>query len=737
MMKRLAIVVAMVALCLEAGAQGTKLWTQSRYDEMERGTTDGIAIRSDGRLEVAPALSPLYTTSGSYVWSIASDATGNTYLGRGGTTASSAIVTKVASDGTASDIFEGKELAVQALKVSADGALFAATSPDGKVYRIEPGKSGSSASAKVIFDPSETTEKPKYLWDLALSKSGDLYLATGAPAAVYKIPQAGGKPQVIFKTSEQHIRCLLLAANGTLYAGSDGGGVIYRIDTTKSGSAPFAVYSAPRREITSLALDAAGNLYAAGVGAKGAVPLPNLSVTGATGVTITFVQAASANAASTNTVLPEGSEIYKIAAEGSPSKLLTLKDDVVYALTFRNGNLLAATGNRGRIYKIDTAVAGRWTDIAHLDAAQAMAFAPLLGAMKDSLAIATSNSGRAFRLADSGATNATYTSAVFDAQIYSQWGRAEMLPASLPGGSEFFVRTGNVENPALGWSEWKTSTPNSGSVEVPGARYAQWKVVLHSAASVESVSLNYLAKNVSPVVDEVVAQPGARMAAIPQAQNTTVQVSFPAATPNPALNFTTDANTTPLIAQKDKTAITVRWSAHDDNGDDLMFAVYYKGVDEANWRLLKDEISEKFYSFDSALLPDGIYAIKVVASDAPVHTDADALTGEKISGVFVVDTTAPVPGALIATLEGNKIHAKFDAKDATSPIAHAEYSIDAGPWQYLEPSGNISDSLVEHYDFLAAIPSVTTPVTDAKEHVIAVRVYDRYENAVTAKAVIR
>ena len=49
----------------------------------------------------------------------------------------------------------------------------------------------------------------------------------------------------------------------------------------------------------------------------------------------------------------------------------------------------------------------------------------------------------------------------------------------------------------------------------------------------------------------------------------------------------------PLTAQKDKTAVTVRWMAHDDNGDDLMFAVWYRGVGEANWRLLKDKISEK------------------------------------------------------------------------------------------------------------------------------------------------
>jgi hypothetical protein len=161
---------------------------------------------------------------------------------------------------------------------------------------------------------------------------------------------------------------------------------------------------------------------------------------------------------------------------------------------------------------------------------------------------------------------------------------------------------------------------------------------------------------------------------------------------------------------------------------------------EANWRLLKDKISDRFYSFDSALLPDGSYELKVVASDSPAHTDAEALTGERVSEVFVVDTTPPVPGVLTATkVPGTpvRIHATLEARDATSPIAHAEYSVDAGPWQYLEPVGKVSDSLMERYDFTVAVPAAIAPVADAKEHVLAVRVYDRYENVVAVKAVVR
>ena len=116
------------------------------------------------------------------------------------------------------------------------------------------------------------------------------------------------------------------------------------------------------------------------------------------------------------------------------------------------------------------------------------------------------------------------------------------------------------------------------------------------------------------------------------------------------------------------------------------------------------------------------------------------MTGEKVSGEFVVDTTAAGARGVDGDDGGGvpaKIHATLEARDATSPIAHAEYRVDAGPWQYVEPVGKVSDSLVERYDFTVAVPVATVPVTDAKEHVIAVRVYDRYENVVAVKAVVR
>ena len=733
---RLILVFVCIVPPPRAVAQGTKQWTVSRYDEFQRGTTDGTAIRNDGRVEAGLTASTLYSASESYVWSIAEGADGLVYAGLGGSTGASAAVVRLPPNGPAEKIFGGKQLGVQTVRVASDGSVFAATSPDGKVYRLE-GKSGRGE--QVVFDPATTSERPKYLWDLAVAPDGSLYVATGAPAAVYRIaPAQNAKPELLFRTADAHIRSLLLSSSGVLWAGSDGAGVIYRFDTRQSGAKPFAAYAAGHREITALAMDATGVLYAAAVGAKGPSSLPPLPVTGSVGVTVTFLQPGSTTAAGSNGVVPDGSEIDRIAPDGTPQRLVSLKDDVVYALVVYQGQLFASSGNRGRLYQVDPAVSGRLTEVGRTDAGQATAMA----AGAAGLLAGTSNGGKVLRL-QKDATKATYLSEVFDAGQYARWGRVE-VQADSPG-FELFVRTGNVPAATQGWSDW---TPVSAAGELRGAaagRYAQWRAEFHRGGAIAAVTLNYLPRNVAPAVDDIAVATGARVSAnsAPQ-QQPTVQVILPSGTASAAQMMSLvqqDTAAGPLTAQKDHNGIVIRWAAHDDNGDDLMFSVWYRGVGETEWRLLKDKISDRFLSFDASLLPDGRYEAKVVASDAPVHTDADTLSGDRTSALFVVDTTPPVPGPLAARMEQGLVHWTFEARDATSPIARAEISIDAGPWEYVEPVGGLSDSLAERYDTRSTLPTKTDSpsgsTTASSEHVLAVRVYDRAENMTSVKTVVR
>lgn len=707
-----------------ANAQGTQQWTTQRFEEFERGTPTDVAIRNDGRLEPAPQLQTFASTKATYLWSLLPQADGTTLVGTGAASGGSQLL-RVDPKGASTTVADFKELTVTALAQAPDGTTLATTAPDGKLYRIANG-----AKPELVFDPSLTAERPKYLWSLAVTKSGDILVAAGAPAAIYRIQHGPNpKPELLFHSGDQHIRTLLLSPDSnTLYAGSDGSGIVYRIPLITPDHKPFALYTAPRHEVTSLALDPAGNLYLAAVGDRRPPALPPLPAAGEPRISITFTQPGSSIAAPTNALVPDGSEIDRIAPDGTPTRLVSLREELTYALSFRNGALLAATGNRGHIYRINPATPGSYTDIAHTEANQAVAMAAVPGGV----CLVTANSGKLLELRDAPATDSTYVSDVFDGAFATQWGRAELTGTR--DRIDLFARSGNVENNRSGlgdlWSDWQPVKPNQTPLPVPVARYVQWKAVLHPGAVLEAVTVNYLQRNVPPTVDDVIVQPGARVPApSPAAPSTTIPVTFRTA-PSTAPAPPADIMPGPLLAQRDRNAVTVRWISRDPNGDDLMFAVYARGVGEQNWRLLKDHISERVYSFDSSLLPDGQYEIRVVASDAPVHTDADSLTAERISEPFTIDTTPPVIGPLTANLQAGKITATFEAHDATSPIAHAEYSVDAGPWQYLEPTGRLSDSLTEHYTF-------TVPVTGPGEHTVAVRVFDRNENSTSAKTLVR
>src|SRR6266852_7425206 len=270
--KTLALLSALI-LSTCALAEGTRTWEQSKFEELTKGTATGIALRSEGGLELAPAFKALATTPSTYIWSIASDSGGNVYAAAG----SPARVYRITPDGESMAIFEPQELQVQTLVVDKKGVVYAATAPDGKVYRLEAlrleksknTKAGAKAEAKteakttwnstLYFDPGA-----KYIWDLVLDDSGTLYVATGDHGEIYKVT-ADGQHSLFFQSDEVHIRALALDPKGNLIAGSDGSGLVYRI--APNGEA-FVLYSAPKKEITALAIDGAGNIYAAATGDK-------------------------------------------------------------------------------------------------------------------------------------------------------------------------------------------------------------------------------------------------------------------------------------------------------------------------------------------------------------------------------------------------------------------------------------------------------------------------------------
>ena len=77
------ILISLLVSVQLASGEGTRTWEQSKFDELSKGTAAGVAIRSTGGLELAPAFKAISTTPSTYIWSIAADQSGNLYAATG------------------------------------------------------------------------------------------------------------------------------------------------------------------------------------------------------------------------------------------------------------------------------------------------------------------------------------------------------------------------------------------------------------------------------------------------------------------------------------------------------------------------------------------------------------------------------------------------------------------------------------------------------------------------------
>lgn len=734
-------------------AEHTRRWRQSTYEDFLKGTAHGVAVRSDGRLELAPKFTLLADADASYLFSVHLDPKGLLYAAGG----SPAKVFRFDSNRKPSVVFDSTDLAAQAIAFDSKGALYVGTSPDGKVYKVS-----ATGEKSVFFDP-----KAKYIWDLAFGPDGTLYVATGDKGQLFAVTP-DGKGELFYSSEEAHIRVLAFDANKNLIAGTEPSGRILRISrpagqssskSSKSGAAPaegFVLYETAKREVTSLAVAPDGSIYASAIGEKprAGAPAPTTIIAtpqGTTSITTGVVGAAQVQGQLQSPFLPfpsvVSSSIYRLSRDGAPEELWTSREDVVYALGLASdGRLLAGTGNNGALLAID----GRGV-FAQLAKAGSSQITGIVGNTSGKVFVCTSNPGKVFSLGPEYEDEGTFESRSFDAQLFSKWGRVEWWsppPASSSGAAhgnepqtELFVRSGNTDDPDKEWSRWFGPYTKSGSAtEAPPARFVQWKAVIHDGRpgdGVDWVSLAYLPRNVAPVIDGIAIQePGVRTqspAATATGQPTTVTLKMPSAPSTTGVSITQTTSTRfepPPQGFAQKGYRTVLWTAHDDNEDELQFAVYYRAENEKGWKLLKDKLDQKYYSFDTATLPDGAYYLRIVASDSPSNPPAAALTAERESERFEVDNTPPVVEDLRVGPPSGKAGAghpvSFTARDAGSAIDHAQYSLDGAEWVLVSPTNSISDAPVEHYDFGISAPA-------PGEHTLAVRVFDSFENVGSAK----
>jgi WD40 repeat protein len=748
-----------LSMCLVASlsfAEHTRRWRQSSYEEFLKGTAKGVAVRSDGHLELAPKFTLIADADASYLWSLRTDAAGVLYAAGG----SPAKVFRFEGSAKPKTVFESTDLLAQAIAFDAKGALYVATSPDGKVYRV------SASGEKTVFFETKT----KYIWDLAFAPDGTLYVATGDKGQIFAVAP-DGKGGLFYASDEAHIKTLAFDAKGNLLAGTEPNGRVLRVTRNAEKSAKrksadeavadgFVVYETAKREATSLTVAQDGTMYVAAIGEKtrtvGNAPSAVIATSQGT-TTITNVSPSAQMQGTPFVAFPQAisSSIYRISTEGVPEEIWSSRDDVVYALGLNaDGRLLAGTGNTGSLLVIDGH--GVYAQLAKSGSAQ------ITGISKGAngkVFLCTANPGKVFSLGPEYEAEGTFESQSFDAKLFSQWGRIEWwgapaVSAQSKGTSkeprlEFYVRSGNTEDPGKEWSKWfGPYTTTASQAEAPSARFFQWKAVIHDGRpgdGIDWVSVAYLPRNVMPVIDGIAMQDAGVRAQAPQViggQPGNVALKQPQAptpsgvviTSGPAAKFESQPQGTQQRGYQ-----TVLWTAHDDNDDELRYSVYFRGENASEWLLLKDNVDQKFYSWDTTAMPDGAYYLKIVASDAPSNPPAVALKTERESERFEVDNTPPAIEhleAVAATTRNGTLPAvqsvlvKFSATDPSSSIEKAQYSVDGGEWILLAPTHGISDSRTEAYEF-------TVPGLAAGEHTIAVRAYDRFENVGAEKTTIQ
>src|SRR6202049_2778765 len=250
--------VAVITLPCPLFAEHTRTWRQASYEDFLKGTPHGVAVRSDGRLELAPKFTLIADADASYLWSLRVDPKGVLYAAGG----SPAKVFRFdGNGGKPGTVFESTDLVAQAIAFDAKGTLYGATSPDGKVYRVS-----ASGEKSVFFDP-----KTKYIWDLAFGSDGSLYVATGGKGEIFSVAP-DGTSELFYSSDEAHIRVLNFDNHGNLLAGTEPSGRVLRVTRPKNESKDarkdkeddvvegFVLYETSKREVTSLAVPPDGHI---------------------------------------------------------------------------------------------------------------------------------------------------------------------------------------------------------------------------------------------------------------------------------------------------------------------------------------------------------------------------------------------------------------------------------------------------------------------------------------------
>jgi sugar lactone lactonase YvrE len=739
---RYALAVAALAASSQISSQASspKFFQAATQADFLKGDVEGLAIDSRGRLMLGPATELIYETSSPFLWTVLPAPDGSLFIGAG----NDGRVFRVDAQGKGSVFFDAAELEAHALALGPNGSLYVGSSPDGKVYKVD-----RTGKATTFFDPDD-----KYIWALATDAKGTVYAATGEKGIVYRITP-DGKGTAFYQTKATHATALAIDQAGNLLVGTESPGRVFRVDTNGKG---FLLLDSPFQEIHTLRLDANGVLYVGAVNGRGAAgaapsiqidqpvlersgpeiraPAPSVSVsTEITAVAVVDTSSGTNTSGRDDRRSPKGA-VYRIASDGLWDQVWQSREDSPYDIGFdANGRLLIATGNKGKIYRLEGNPL-QPTLLARASAQQVTAF------HRDAsgrLYYATANPGKLFRLSSGRTNKGSYESQPHDAQMVSTWGTISWRGTTNGGNKvEISTRSGNTETPDDTWSAWSPpyASASGSSITNPKARYLQWRAVLSGSGEgpvLTSVTAAYLQRNLRPQVRSITVHPPGIVYQKPYSSGDPELAGFDnQTTPDrklaQAAQNAAGASAAPSLGRRtyQKGLQTIIWRAEDENDDELTFEVRYRREGDSGWKVLRRDLTESILVWDTTTVPNGTYFVMIVASDARSNAAGTALTGELESATFEVDNTPPEFRVGSVRVEGGRTVVTFDVTDDHSPVQLVEHSGDGQHWVPVFPADGIADSRSEHYVLTLEEPigprGLTLRATDSMNNVATTQV---------------
>src|SRR5271154_4974854 len=187
-----------------AGAVKTDHWELNSPQDFMHGKLQQLIVTSGGELRLGYGSTKLGEFA-KEIWCSAVDRDGTIYFGTG----SPAEVYALGKDGRTTKLLEADSIAVTAIALDSRGNLYAATMPEGKIYKIAT--TGKAVATKM--DEPFCKLRAPYVWSLIVDKQDRLFAGTGPDGKIFHI-SADGKVEEWYAAEDSNILCLAFDADG-------------------------------------------------------------------------------------------------------------------------------------------------------------------------------------------------------------------------------------------------------------------------------------------------------------------------------------------------------------------------------------------------------------------------------------------------------------------------------------------------------------------------------------------